>query len=106
MFFPAANVQTLIAMQEAELTILYNFYIDCMPSDDMAEASLNSYRIGGERERSRTPQKVEFYLVNHCHVILGAGMAHPRIGDAGMLRVASDYCLGLLLGCLFSRACV
>ncbi|CAN0220902.1 unnamed protein product, partial [Ectocarpus sp. 6 AP-2014] len=24
--------------EEAELTILYNFYIDCMPSDDMAEA--------------------------------------------------------------------
>ena len=28
--------------QEAELTILYNFYIDCMPSDDMAEASQSS----------------------------------------------------------------
>lgn len=28
-----------IAKQEAELTILYNFYIDCMPSDDMAEVS-------------------------------------------------------------------
>ena len=28
-----------MSQQEAELTILYNFYIDCMPSDDMAEAS-------------------------------------------------------------------
>ena len=27
-----------MAKQEAELTILYNFYVDCMPTDDMAEA--------------------------------------------------------------------
>ena len=29
----------MMAKQEAELTIFYNFYVDCMPSDDMAEAS-------------------------------------------------------------------
>ena len=28
-----------MAKQEAELTILYNFYVDCMPTDDMAEVS-------------------------------------------------------------------
>lgn len=26
-----------VVNQEAELTILYNFYVDCMPSEDMAE---------------------------------------------------------------------
>lgn len=30
--------------KEAELTIMYNFYIDCMPSDDMAEASRGESR--------------------------------------------------------------
>lgn len=37
------NLSFLIASravgQEAELMILYNFYVDCMPSDDMAEVS-------------------------------------------------------------------
>lgn len=36
-------------MQEAELAILYNFYIDCMPSDDMAEASWSNDDV--ERRR-------------------------------------------------------
>lgn len=36
-----------IAAQEAELTILYNFYIDCMPSDDMAEVRPSLLRTAG-----------------------------------------------------------
>ena len=51
--------QTLIVPQEAELTILYNFYIDCMPSDDMAEASPFFLRPAGGKVGVLLPCIVE-----------------------------------------------